>query len=144
MNKNMHSQKMLLIKLLMGNFKHCKKGTSENFFFPSNQENYLNWLIWRKSENILTEMLPRQREIRWPIQKSIAWISFQYDSAVTGVMHEADDAYSIWSTWSCYWLDQFLTLALDAWILSKFSTLYWICLLLVFLILVGVELPLCL
>ena len=56
----------------------------------------------------------------------------------------ADDAYSIWSTWSCYWLDQFLTLALDAWILSKFSTLYWICLLLVFLILVGVELPLCL
>ena len=37
-----------------------------------------------------------------------------------------------------------LTLALDAWILSKFSTLYWICLLLVFLILVGVELPLCL
>ena len=42
------------------------------------------------------------------------------------------------------WLDQFLTLALDAWILSKFSTLYWICLLLVFLILVGVELPLCL
>ena len=44
----------------------------------------------------------------------------------------------------CYWLDQFLTLALDAWILSKFSTLYWICLLLVFLILVGVELPLCL
>ena len=60
------------------------------------------------------------------------------------VMHEADDAYSIWSTWSCYWLDQFLTLALDAWILSKVSTLYWICLLLVFLILVGVELPLCL
>ena len=39
---------------------------------------------------------------------------------------------------------QFLTLALDAWILSKFSTLYWICLLLVFHILVGVELPLCL
>ena len=64
--------------------------------------------------------------------------------AVTGVVHEADDAYSIWSTWSCYWLDQFLTLALDAWILSKFSTLYWICLLLVFLILVSVELPLCL
>ena len=63
--------------------------------------------------------------------------------AVAGVMHEANDAYSIWSTWSCYWLDQFLTLALDAWILSKFSTLYWICLLLVFLILVGVELPLC-
>ena len=41
-------------------------------------------------------------------------------------------------------LHQFLTLALDAWILSKFSTLYWICLLLVFLVLVGVELPLCL
>ena len=54
-------------------------------------------------------------------------------------MHEADDAYSIWSTWSCYWLDQFLTLALDAWILSKFSTLYWICLLLVFLVLVATQ-----
>ena len=25
--------------------------------------------------------------------------------AVTGVMHEADGAYSIQSTWSCYWLD---------------------------------------
>ena len=76
----------------------------------------------------------------------VTWICLYLNSllAVTGVMHEADDAYSIWSTWSCYWLDQFLTLALDAWILSKFSTLYWICLLLVFLILVGVELPLCL
>ena len=29
---------------------------------------------------------------------------------VAGVMHEADDAYLIWSTWSCYWPDQFLTL----------------------------------
>ena len=40
--------------------------------------------------------------------------------AVTGVMHEADDAYSIRSTWSCYWLDQFLTLALNILILSTF------------------------
>ena len=31
----------------------------------------------------------------------------------------------------------------NTWILSKFSTLYWICLLFTFLILVGVELPLC-
>ena len=56
-------------------------------------------------------------------------------------MHEADDAYSIRSTWSCYWLDQFLTLALNILILSIFyismdlSTNY-------LLILVGVELPL--
>ena len=56
-------------------------------------------------------------------------------------MHEADDAYSIWSTWSCYWLDQFLTLALNILILSSFyismdlSTNY-------FVHLVGVELPL--
>ena len=35
-------------------------------------------------------------------------------------MHEADDAYSIRSTWSCYWLDQFLTLALHILILSIF------------------------
>ena len=34
--------------------------------------------------------------------------------------HEADDAYSIRSTWSCYWLDQFLTLALNILILSIF------------------------
>ena len=33
-------------------------------------------------------------------------------------MHEADDAYSIRSTWSCYWPDQFLTLALNILILS--------------------------
>ena len=70
MNKSMPSQKMLLIKLLMGNSKHCKKRTFENFFFPSYQENHLNWLIWRKSKNILTEMLPCQREIRWSIQKA--------------------------------------------------------------------------
>ena len=56
-------------------------------------------------------------------------------------MHEADDAYSIQSTWSCYWLDQFLTLALNILILSIFyismdlSTNY-------FAHLVGVELPL--
>ena len=56
-------------------------------------------------------------------------------------MHEADDAYSIRSTWSCYWLDQFLTLALNILILSIFyismdlSTNY-------FAHLVGVELPL--
>ena len=35
-------------------------------------------------------------------------------------MREADDAYSIRSTWSCYWLDQFLTLALNILILSIF------------------------
>ena len=29
---------------------------------------------------------------------------------------------SIQSTWSCYWLDQIRTLALNTWILSKFST----------------------
>ena len=51
--------------------------------------------------------------------------------AVTGFMHEADDAYSIWSIWSCYWLDQFLTLALNTLILSNFyilldlSTIYF-------------------
>ena len=39
-----------------------------------------------------------------------------------GVMHEADDAYSIRSTWSCYWLDQFFTLALNVLILSIFYT----------------------
>ena len=56
-------------------------------------------------------------------------------------MHEADDAYSIRSTWSCYWLDQFLTLALKILILSIF-TFQWICLPIILLILVGVELPL--
>ena len=39
---------------------------------------------------------------------------------MTSVVHEADDAYSIRSTWSCYWLDQFLTLALNILILSIF------------------------
>ena len=56
-------------------------------------------------------------------------------------MHEADDAYSIRSTWSCHWLDQFLTLALNILILSIF-TFQWICLPIILLILVGVELPL--
>ena len=57
-------------------------------------------------------------------------------------MHEADDAYSIRSTGSCYWLDQFLTLALNTFFLSLF-TFHWICLPFILLILVGVEIPLC-
>ena len=73
----------------------------------------------------------------------VTWICLNLNwlLAVTGVMHEADDAYSIQSTWSCYWLDQFLTLALNMLILSLFyismdlSTNY-------FAHLVGVELPL--
>ena len=60
--------------------------------------------------------------------------------AEMGVMHEGDDAYSIQSTRSRYWLDQFLTLALNTWISSKFSTFHWICL---FILLICVELPLC-
>ena len=43
----------------------------------------------------------------------------------------------------CYWLDQFLTLALNAWILSRFSIFHRICLLFIVLILVDVDLPLC-
>ena len=52
----------------------------------------------------------------------VTWICLNLNwlLAVTGVMHEADDAYSIRSTWSCYWLDQFLTLALNILILSIF------------------------
>ena len=52
----------------------------------------------------------------------VTWICLNLNwlLAVTGVMHEADDAYSIQSTWSCYWLDQFLTLALSILILSIF------------------------
>ena len=37
-----------------------------------------------------------------------------------GLMYEADDAYSIQSTWLCYKLDQFLTLALNTFSLSIF------------------------
>ena len=52
----------------------------------------------------------------------VTWICLNLNwlLAVTGVLHEADDAYSIRSTWSCYWLDQFLTLALNILILSIF------------------------
>ena len=52
----------------------------------------------------------------------VTWICLNLNwlLAVTGVIHEADDAYSIRSTWSCYWLDQFLTLALNILILSIF------------------------
>ena len=73
----------------------------------------------------------------------VTWICLNLNwlLAVAGVMHEADDAYSIQSTWSCYWLDQFLTLALNILILSIF-TFQWICLPIILLILVGVELPL--
>ena len=63
----------------------------------------------------------------------VAWICLNLNRmlAVMGVMHEADDAYSIQSTWSCYWLDQFLTLTLNTLILSisyislDLSTIYF-------------------
>ena len=41
-------------------------------------------------------------------------------ASVMGVMHDSDDAYSIWSTWSYYWPDHFLTLALNTLSLSTF------------------------
>ena len=52
----------------------------------------------------------------------VTWICLNLNwlLAVTGFMHGADDAYSIQSTWLCYWLDQFLTLALNILILSIF------------------------
>ena len=52
----------------------------------------------------------------------VTWICLNLNwlLAVTGVMHEADDGYSIRSTWLCYWLNQFLTLALNILILSIF------------------------
>ena len=59
-------------------------------------------------------------------------------------MHEAADTCSIWSSRSCHWLDQFLTLADSTWILSKLSMFCWIRLLSILLILMGVELLLCL
>ena len=61
----------------------------------------------------------------------VTWICLYLDGllAVTDVMHETDDAYSIWSTWS--------------WILSYFSIFHLIFLLFILLISVGVELPLC-
>ena len=74
----------------------------------------------------------------------VAWICrldlsrLKLSASCAGVMHEADDAYSIRSTWSCYWLDQFFTLALNTLILSIFYiSLDWST------ILVGIELPLC-
>ena len=79
------------------------------------------------------------------IHRLVTWIcqNFIWLLGVTGVMHEADDAYSIQSTWLCYWLDLFLTLAFNTWISSKFQIFHWICLLFISLILVGVEFPLC-
>ena len=55
----------------------------------------------------------------------VAWICLNLNwlLAVTGVMHEADDAYSIRSTGSCYWLDQFLTLALNTFFVAFYISL---------------------
>ena len=65
----------------------------------------------------------------------------QLIASLTGVMHEADDTCSIRRTLLCDWLDQVLTLALNTWILLKFSIFHWISLF-ILLILVDVELPL--
>ena len=58
-------------------------------------------------------------------------------------MHETDDTYLIRSTWSFYWLDQFLTFACNTWISSELNMFRWTCLLFILLILVGAELPWC-
>ena len=52
----------------------------------------------------------------------VSWICLNLNCllAVMSAMQEADDAYSIRSTLSCYWLEQFLTLALNILILSIF------------------------
>ena len=62
---------------------------------------------------------------------------------MTDVVYKADDTNSVRSIWSCYWLDQILTLEYITRISSKFSMFHWICLQFILLVLVGVELPLC-
>ena len=59
-------------------------------------------------------------------------------------MYGADDTYSVRSTWSCSWLDQFLIQGNSAWSLSKISISYWIRLTFILLALMGVEIILCL
>ena len=61
----------------------------------------------------------------------VTWIFwyFIWMLVVMDVIHEANDAYSIQGTWSCYWPDQFRTLAFNTWISSKFSMFHWIYLL---------------
>ena len=45
---------------------------------------------------------------------------------MTGAIHQANNAYLIWSTWSCYFLEQFFTPAFKTWISPKFSMFRWI------------------
>ena len=64
---------------------------------------------------------------------------------MTGVVHEEDDAYSMWNTLLRYWFDQFLTLASIHGFCRSFE---WFVRFVNFasfilLILVGVELLLC-
>ena len=55
------------------------------------------------------------------LHRFVTWVCHYFISliAVLGVMHKADNAYSVPSTWSCYWLDQFLTPAYSTRTLSK-------------------------
>ena len=55
------------------------------------------------------------------LHRFVTWVCQYFISliGVLGVMHKADNAYSVPSTWSCYWLDQFLTPAYSTRTLSK-------------------------
>ena len=76
-------------------------------------------LVSNDYDHIIEQVIEYFRDVR--IKCSYCprrFISFQ--SCMRQMTHEADDTYSIRSTWSCYWLDQFLTLALNILILSIF------------------------
>ena len=101
-----------------GGNNHLVRGQSTWWWMIHFQDNF--YLTWNR--NLLLILL-----FTWICRLDLSlgfvtWICLNLNwlLAVTGVMHEADDAYSIRSTWSCYWLDQFLTLALNILILSIF------------------------
>ena len=83
------------------------------------------------------------------VYMDLSILYFIANEAVTGVMHEADNAYSIRSIWSYYWMGQILTPANSKWILWKIlsvlldlSYIYFTCFFVVsfFYLFSGVEL----
>ena len=83
-------------------------GFSCNNFLMKKDIDMKFWLI----VNGLTKKLADFCKIKHCPYLSEGEGSILYITGIKAFLHEADDAYSIRSTWSCYWLDQFLTLAL--------------------------------
>ena len=112
----------------------------KGMFYHTTKVPYI-WILYSNS-GYIRHYGPKACRYNLTTSKTGLYMDLSILYLIANCMHEADDAYSSRSMWSCYWLDQFLT-SIQYMDFVEIFNVHWICLLSTLLILVGVKLPLC-